>query len=303
MLIIKIAGGLGNQMQQYAMYRKLLQSGADKDIKLDIAWFDEKEQSGVLAKRKLELEYFQNLPIPVCSDEERNRFITDNKFMKAVHKLFPGENKRFVESEMYHPEIYGLRDKYIEGYFACQKYYDDISDELQKLFIFPEHIDRELHIKNVEIMNEMEQRDSVSIHIRRGDYLDPENASLFGNISTDEYYESAMNYFRAKYPKVHFYIFTNDPDYARQKYNTDEYTVVDHNTGKYSLLDIQLMSHCRGNICANSTFSFWGARLNKRRDKEMVRTFKMRNNQPCDPAKMHDYWPGWILIDNNGKVM
>ena len=303
MLIIKIAGGLGNQMQQYAMYRKLVKSGADNYVKLDTSWFDETNQNGVLAKRELELKYFTNIKIPSCTDEERDLYLKQNKIAKVIYKLVPNISPRFVESEMYHPEIFELKNKYIEGYFACQKYYDDIMEELQNIFIFPEHPDRELHLKNVELMNEMEVRDSVSVHIRRGDYLDPENAALFGNIATDEYYESAMDYFRAKNPDVHFYIFTNDPDYAREKYaDPDKYTVIDHNTGKQSLLDMQLMSHCRGNICANSTFSFWGARLNKRKDKEMVRTFTMRNNQPCEESTMHYYWQNWILIDKDGKV-
>ena len=290
-------------MQQYALYRKLLKTGADKNVKLDTSWFDEDRQAGVLAKRKLELLYFQNLPMTVCSSSERDYFLNRSILMKAASKLMPSLNSVFTESEMYHPEVFSLKDKYIEGYFACQKYYDDISEELQNLFVFPMHSDRDLHLKNVELMNEMEQINSVSVHIRRGDYLDPENAALFGNISTDEYYDSAMNYFRAKFAKAHFYIFTNDPEYAKEKYSdASEYTIVDHNTGKDSLLDIQLMSHCRGNICANSTFSFWGARLNRRPDKEMVRTFTMRNNQPCDPVLMHEYWPKWILIDKDGKV-
>ena len=304
MLIIRIAGGLGNQMQQYALYRKLLHAGADKDIRLDTSWFDPISQEGVLAKRSLELEYFTNLPIPVCSGEERDIFLKRNAVQKAAARLFPSIDTVFTETKMYHPEIFSLRNRYIEGYFACQKYYDDISDELRRLFVFPMHPDSEIHLRNMELMNEMEERRSVSVHIRRGDYLDPENAALFGNIATDEYYESAMNYFRAKYPGVHFYIFTNDPEYARQRYSdTSVYTVVDHNTGKYSLLDIQLMSHCMGNICANSTFSFWGARLNARKDKEMVRTLIMRNNQPCDPDIMHDYWKDWILIDRDGKAV
>ena len=303
MLIIQIAGGLGNQMQQYAMYRKLLRAGADKNIKLDTSWFDKKRQDGVLAKRELELEYFQNLPLPVCTDEERAYFLDRNIVKKVVEKVIPGSSKRFTESCMYHPEIFGLQDKYIEGYFACQKYYNDIMDELRELFIFPTHPDTEINLRNVELMNEMELRPSVSVHIRRGDYLDPENAALFGNIATDEYYEGAMNYFRALNPDTHFYIFTNDPDYARQKYaDPKRYTIVDHNTGKYSLLDIQLMSHCMGNICANSTFSFWGARLNKRKDKILVRTLTMRNNQPASPELMHDYWAGWVLMDKDGKV-
>ncbi|WP_026509843.1 alpha-1,2-fucosyltransferase [Butyrivibrio sp. LC3010] len=304
MLIIQIAGGLGNQMQQYAMYRKLKRAGADKDIKLDTSWFDSKNQSGVLAKRQLELSYFQNLPLPVCTDEERAYFQDRSVFRKAVEKLIPAASKRFTESCMYHPEIFELKDKYIEGYFACQKYYDDIMDELRELFIFPTHPDQEINIKNMDLMNEMENVTSVSVHIRRGDYLDPENAALFGNIATERYYESAMDYFRALNPDTHFYIFTNDPEYARQKYSDPKrYTIVDHNTGKYSLLDIQLMSHCMGNICANSTFSFWGARLNKRPDRKLVRTLTMRNNQPVTPQLMHEYWPSWVLVDKDGNVM
>ncbi|SDB47828.1 alpha-1,2-fucosyltransferase [Butyrivibrio sp. INlla16] len=303
MLIIQIAGGLGNQMQQYAMYRKLLKAGADRNIKLDIKWFDEDKQSGVLAKRKLELEYFTGLPLPVCSESERARFTDRSVARKVVEKLVPGMGSRFTESCMYHPEIFELKDKYIEGYFACQKYYDDIMGELQELFVFPTHSDEEINIKNMNLMNEMEMVPSVSVHIRRGDYLDPENAALFGNIATDAYYDSAMEYFKAIDPDTHFYIFTNDPEYARAKYaDPGRYTIVDHNTGKYSLLDIQLMSHCRGNICANSTFSFWGARLNRRKDKIPVRTLVMRNNQPVTPELMHEYWPGWVLVDKDGKV-
>lgn len=72
-----------------------------------------------------------------------------------------------------------------------------------------------------------------------------------------------MRYFKDKYKNVHFYIFSNDAEYVREKYsNRSLYTIIDHNTGKYSMLDIQLMNHCMGNICANSTFSL-GARLNK----------------------------------------
>ena len=86
MLIIQIAGGLGNQMQQYAMYRKLLKAGADKNVKLDTGWFDENNQSGVLAKRKLELSYFTNLPMKICTDEERAYF-TDRSIARKVSRL------------------------------------------------------------------------------------------------------------------------------------------------------------------------------------------------------------------------
>ena len=107
-----------------------------------------------------------------------------------------------------------------------------------------------------------------------------------------------------KYPDTHFYIFTSDHEYARENFKDESlYTIIDWNTGRDSVQDLMLMSHCKGNICANSTFSFWGARLNKRPDHEVIRTFTMRNNQHCEPDIMHDYWDGWILMDKDGKIV
>ncbi len=306
MIIIQVAGGLGNQMQQYSLYRKLLHLNNDDNskVKLDVSWFQKDTQDKMLAPRDLELNYFAGLPMTFCTPEEKERYTNRSILNKVISRINPSMSTIFMESEMYHPEIFDIKDKYIIGYFANQKYYNELMPELQQLFVFPIHSDPEMHLRNVDIMNEMHQRTSVSVHLRRGDYLSPENNALFGNIATDEYYDSAMNYFNTKDPSTHFYIFTNDVAYAKEKYSdTAKYTIIDWNTGKNSLLDIQLMSHCKGNICANSTFSFWGARLNAREDKEVIRTFTMRNNQPCDPDLMHDYWKGWILIDNKGHII
>ncbi len=309
MVIIQIAGGLGNQMQQYALYRKLLDLG--KEVKLDLSWFDPEIQKNMLASREFELSLFKNLPYEVCTDEERDRFLKRSfvqkvcdKVVKTVKRTETGNPNIFTETKMYHPEIFDIDDKYITGYFACQYYYNDIMPELRELFVFPDHRDPDLNQRNMTIAARMEKESSVSVHIRRGDYLDPANVNILGNIASDEYYKSAMDYFLKKDPETHFYIFTSDHAYARENYSDgSRYTIVDWNTGKDSVQDLMLMSHCKGNICANSTFSFWGARLNKREDRELVRTLKMRNNQVAEPATMHEYWKGWILIDNQGIIV
>ena len=309
MVIIKIAGGLGNQMQQYSLYRKLL--GMGKEVKLDLSWFDPKIQEKMLAPREFELSLFKDLPYETCTDEERAAFldqsVAEKLAGKVLKKLGARENvndRVFTESKMYHPEIFDFEDKYVEGYFACQKYYGDIMPELQKLFLFPEHSVKDLHQRNMTLVSKIEAQNAVSVHIRRGDYLAPENIEILGNIATEEYYESAMKYFEDKYPDVHFYIFTSDHEFARDKYGDErKYTIVDWNTGKDSVQDLMLMSHCLGNICANSTFSFWGARLNARPGREVIRTATMRNNQICDPQLMHDYWGDWILMDKNGAIV
>ncbi len=309
MIIVKIAGGLGNQMQQYAVYTKLRKMG--KDVKLDLSWFDPAVQENMLAPREFELPIFGGVTYEECTKDERDYFLKRSTFKKATGKIAKKlgiraeENpKVFTETQMYHPEIFEMDDRYITGYFACQKYYDDVMGDIQDIFSFPEHPDEMLHKRNMTLAERMESESSVSVHIRRGDYLDPPNFAILGNIATTEYYESAMNYFLIKDPNTHFYIFTSDHEYAREHFSDESrYTIVDWNNGRNSVQDLMLMSHCKGNICANSTFSFWGARLNKRPDKTIIRTYKMRNNQPVDPDTMHDYWKGWILMDEKGSMI
>ena len=309
MVIVKIAGGLGNQMQQYSVYRKLLSMG--KEAKLDLSWFSPKIQEKMLAKRDFELPLFVGIPYEEASKEELDKLLAQSFMEKVKGKIRRKLGKQdsdnenvFLEKEMYHPEIFEFDNKYIDGYFACQKYYGDIMPQLRELFVFPEHSIPELQQRNMILASKMDKENSVSVHIRRGDYLDPENFKVLGNIATEQYYESAMKYFMDKYPDTHFYIFTSDHEYARENFKDESlYTIIDWNTGRDSVQDLMLMSHCKGNICANSTFSFWGARLNKRTDHEVIRTFTMRNNQHCEPDIMHDYWDGWILMDNDGKIV
>ena len=104
-----------------------------------------------------------------------------------------------------------------------------------------------------------------------------------------------------RFPDAHFYLFSDDPAYARDRYRGDRYTVVDWNTGADSFYDIQLMSSCRHNVCANSTFSFWGARLNPNPDKIMIRPAKHKNGQRVNPDELHELWPGWVILDGEGK--
>ena len=305
MIIIRVAGGLGNQMQQYAMYRKLKTLG--KDVKLDLSWFEDDFQKGLAAPRKCELKFFKELPMDVCTDDEKDAFVQRGIITKAINKLLPSTSRIFMESKMYHPEIYGFEDKYLEGFFLCNKYYADIMQDIQKDFVFPDHSNKEMQKRNEALMDEMLNKNkgiSACIHLRRGDYVTQKaNLDLFGNISTDAYYDAAVKYVCDKDPDAHFYIFSNDPEYAKDRYpDTKRYTIVTGNDGEDSILDMQLMSKCKYNICANSTFSFWGARLNTRPDKVMIRTYKMRNNQDVDKEPMHDYWQGWVLIDENGRI-
>ena len=308
MIIIQVAGGLGNQLQQYALYRKLVRLG--KEVRLDISWFDQvqmketghtrgMENVPVVTKRVLELRYFDRLIFEVCTEEEKTALIGDDRITgKVRRKLFPFTVKWFHETKMYHPEIFDFEDMYLSGYFACEKYYSDILYELREKIQFPQSRDP----RNAELAREMNAQESVSVHIRRGDYLKPENASIFGNICTEKYYETAIQTVEEKHPEAHFYIFSDDIPYVTEHYQGEKYTIVDINHGKDSFYDMYLMSQCRHNICANSTFSFWGARLNGHEDKMMIRPTIHKNSQVFLKEEMEQLWPAWTFISPDGTL-
>lgn len=299
MIIIQLAGGLGNQLQQYALYRKFLSLGAE--AKLDLSWFEQINKTAT--RRQCELDFFENLPYQSCTEQEKTALIGSQGLTGKIRKKLLSKSVHwYKESQMYDPELLNYRNMYLSGYFACEKYYADILPEIRKLVRFPEIADEQKKEANREMLQKIKECNAVSVHIRRGDYLQPENAAMFGNICTEEYYESALNYMREHVEHPHFFLFSDDVDYVREHYQGEEYTIVDINHGEDSFYDMQLMSRCMGNICANSTFSFWGARLNGWTCKIMIRPTKQKNSQTFDEQQMKEWWKDWIFIDPEGKM-
>lgn len=312
MIIIRVMGGLGNQMQQYALYKKLESLG--QDVRMDVSWFKNAAlQSAVAASRNLELDYLEGVQYKAASEEEIRSVLgrlweePESAVSKIKRKLHLADNPVFMESDMYHGQIFSAdsfhANKYLVGYWACEKYYADILETLRREIRFPESTDESLQRKNEEMIKRMAEENSVSMHIRRGDYLDDANKPLFGNICKESYYASAIAYMKQKHENARFYLFSDDAAYAREHYQGEEFCVIDWNRGENSFYDIMLMSHCRHNICANSTFSFWGARLNPHEDKIMIRPSIHKNTQVCIPDQMKDYWKGWILVTPQGEVL
>ncbi len=298
MIIIQVAGGLGNQLQQYALYQKFLAMG--KEARLDLSWFDKKgTENGKVTGRRLELSELKGISYQVCTKGQK-RALTggDGIGGRLVRRLAPFLTHRFSESGIYHPEIFALDDCYLEGYFACEKYYADILDRLRRQIRFPESGNPQ----NAALAAAMREGTSVSVHIRRGDYKNPENAAMFGNICTPDYYRGAMDFVRKQAPDARFYLFSDDIADVREHFPAEAFTVVDVNHGADSYYDMWLMSQCRHNICANSTFSFWGARLNAHPDKIMVRPTVHKNSQTFVKEEMEELWKGWHFVDPQGRL-
>ena len=297
MIIIHVMGGLGNQLYQYAMYEKLKSMG--REVKLDFyayleATGEDKEW------RELELIKFPNLEYELCTPEERTALLdNDMAFWSRVRrKLFGRKDRTYREDKSYMPELFELDDVYLYGFWECEKYYEDRIDQLQKKLVFPESNNP----KNKQCIEQMRREQAVSVHIRRKDYLTVADGRRYMGICTDAYYESAMAYIRQQVEHPVFYIFSDDIPYMKEHYYGEDIRIVDWNTGEDSLFDMQLMSECKHNICANSTFSFWGARLNQNPKKCMIRPLHHDNYETITIEEIRDNWHNWLLIDAEGNI-
>ena len=297
MILIHVMGGLGNQLYQYALYEKMKKMG--KEVKLDTYAYDgasgeEKEW------RKLELDRFPSITYEKATARDREWLLDNSSFLmaKIKRKLFGRKDKTLKETKDYMPEIFDMDEVYLYGFWNCEKYYEDEIQLLQEKIQFPQSDNP----KNLACMEQMKSENAVSIHIRRSDYLTVADGKRYMGICTDEYYKGAMAYIRKRVENPVFYIFSDDVSYCREHYHEENVRIVDWNAGDDSLFDMQLMSCCKHNICANSTFSIWGARLNANPDKIMIRPLHHDNYETTSAEEIQALWKQWILVDPQGNI-
>ncbi len=301
MLIVKLLGGLGNQLYQYALAKSLEAKG--REVKLDISAYlpgaAEPEQ------RPLELSRFPALRYAAASKKEIHA-LADNSssfFARARRKLLGSRARCVEEPEGFSEEIFSLENAYLEGFWQNEAYFSDILPELkEKELRFP--VDGMDQI-NAIYCERISRQASVGIHIRRTDYLDEDKQARYGGICTDAYYAGAL---KEAGEAEHYYLFSDDPAYTL-KYVPGllppgaEYTLCDWNHGKRSFFDLPLMASCRVMICANSSFSAWGARLGKREDRRMIAPYPMDNLRKRPVEELKEQWKGWQFIDPEGRLL
>ncbi|MBQ9991387.1 MAG: alpha-1,2-fucosyltransferase [Lachnospiraceae bacterium] len=258
MIIICIQGGLGNQMFQYALFYKLKTLG--KEVAIDTSLY----KTGV-EKREFRLNIFPNIyyeqaTMEVC-DKLRGKY--DNFFEKVRRKF--GLRKYYFREVRpgFYDKIYGWNTMYLDGYWQSERYFREIKKDILRQFEFPQMLGEE----NIKMMSWIVGCNSVSVHIRRGDYLN--NKKRYGNIWENGYYEKAIKYIRNKVDSPKFFFFSDDIEWVKQNYKNDDFIYVD-NEKENDYIDMQLMSMCKNNIIANSSYSWWGAWLNSREDKIVV---------------------------------
>ncbi len=322
MVIIQLAGGLGNQMFQYALYLQLKSLG--KDVKID-------DVSGFVEDRRRDpaLKPF-GVDYERATKKELRRMLDSSPFLHAkIRRKLRGRKKKsyFEEDKRYRPEIMEWDDIYLEGYWQTEKYFRAVSGQVRKaydtdrLLSYIEETDaeetEEKKNKNPEQstlrewLDRITQTESVSVHIRRGDYLLPQNQELFGNICTEAYYAAAMEQMRREHPGCVFYLFTNDKDWAEKEINSKCYENAGDGeeafgiggNGQIQIVNLEekawsgmdrdyaefiLMSRCRHNIMANSSFSWWASYLNRNPNKTVLAPEKWLNGWNCEDLYRED---------------
>lgn len=268
MITQKITWWLWNQMFQYA-YIKALALRNSTTFSLDVSWFDNYNPHKYgLECFAIVKKYATGRDIPFYTKRHNN-----NKYINMITLLLQWICKRcdpdhFLEKWFnFDKHSLQIKNGYIEWYFQTEKYFKDYEDQIRKDFIFihePNEINKKI-IQTIWWIN------SISVHIRRGDYLQWNNVNYHW-ICSIEYYKKAIEYIKEHVENPIFYFFSDDIERVKKNItsnsNTDKY--INHNTWTNSWEDMRLMSHCKHNIIANSSFSWRGARLNNNSNKIVI---------------------------------
>lgn len=280
MHIINFQGGLGNQLFQYALYKKFIYLGYI--VKADLT--EIKKQNN---NRKFSLEQL-GISLEVASTVEVKKLYCDinSRLSRGLFKYFGKKTYyNYKEDNSLHLEILELKKGYFNGYWQSYKYFEDINDILLADIQFN---DKEYSSKNKILLEQIKNdNNSVSLHIRLGDYL--KRPDLYGGCCTENYYNNAIGYLNNNIQNATFYVFSDDIESAKKILNNNKYIYIDSNSEEYGYIDMHLMSLCRHHIIANSSFSWWGAWLSQEKNNIVVAPSKWFNGATVE-GLLPDKW-------------
>ncbi|MBD5334123.1 MAG: alpha-1,2-fucosyltransferase [Bacteroides sp.] len=290
MKIVKILGGLGNQMFQYALFIALKEHFPNEKVLTDTSYFKTYH-----VHNGLELERVFGLTLPQASFSELVRLTYPVKWFKlsrAIRKILPKRKTECIEAKDYtfNAEVFTSQSRYYDGYWQNFEYFKPYIPILKEKFTFHLPVNSESR----QLLEELNRcKHSVSIHIRRGDYLKAPN---YAGLCGIDYYTKAIEYIKSMVKSPEFYIFSDDISWCKENISPIldglPHKFVDWNIASDSPLDMLLMSNCHHNILANSSFSWWSACLNSHSDKIVCAPKKWTNTKVNCKFQM----PDWILF-------
>lgn len=292
MIIVRLEGGLGNQMFQYAIGKQLSLLN-NTTLKFDLSSYEKILFENKAFWRGYALDIFEAaVEIASADDVKKVKESKTPFFEKISYRLQRlKEIPYFRKTELFEKKLFSFdknmltaaKNTYLTGYWQSPKYFSDIRTVLLSDFKLKEKPSAE----NYNFIDKIPEQESVSIHVRRGDYVtNPETFKLHGVCSLD-YYNDAIEYIKNNVANPFFYVFSDDIEWAQNNINLSRSVVFVKDTppGK-DYFEMHLMSLCKHNIIANSSFSWWGAWLNKNSDKIVVAPKKWMNDPSIDTTDL-----------------
>ncbi|MYE36745.1 MAG: alpha-1,2-fucosyltransferase [Rhodobacteraceae bacterium] len=287
MIIADLRGGLGNQMFQYAAGRALCLR-----IGVNLGLFDHNRKTDIIPNQ---LDQFnikvENNPKSLLPPSR-----SSNGILWMLWKLGLTKPKVFRQGGLgYNPKFEEVTENtYLRGYWQSERFFHDYKDVIRSDFEFTSKPTGQ----NLEIHQEIQETESsISLHVRRGDYLNQKNKSIFSSCSR-EYYEQAVGLIAEQCqitPKV--YVFSDDPEWVTNHFKLPfGMRVMTHNSADQAIEDLRLMIACKHHIIANSSFSWWGAWLGKNPNKITVAPARWFANPKYSNPDI--YCNGWIRLEN-----
>lgn len=279
-----IQGGLGNQMFQYACAYSVAHKSNSRLI-IDTSSYT------ILNKGKADYrpyvlnEYKLDEHKMICFNEGCKSKI-EKIYSRIIKRFQLGlrfktfEKSRVDDTSIFYPEIFELNTNiFLVGWWANYKYFIDFEDDIRRQFKL-----KSMNMEVQKLCEKLKNEESVSVHIRRGDYV------KVGWCIDDSYYFEAIKYLEKERKDIKVYVFTNDISYAKTLFKNENYVYVDEICDANDMEYLQIMAACRNQIISNSSYSWWGAFLNDNREKIV-----------CSP-KLDGMWkdfsvPGWHQIE------
>lgn len=281
MIIVKLMGGLGNQMFQYALGRNL-SIKKKTDLFLDNTLLG--NPSHTMTPRNYELGIF-NIEASIAPKNLLKMVPSSrrNKIRSTFHKIF---NKQplitYIKEKTinFDNQILDLPDNvYLDGYWQSEKYFSDIRETIQKEFQIKNPPDS----LNNKIIEQIIQEESISVHVRRGDYINNPKINKIHGVCNGTYYTKAFEEICNKIDQPQFFIFSDDPEWVKNHIKIRKSTVyISHNNFLKNYEDLRLMSLCKHHIMSNSSFSWWGTWLGSKKGSIIIVPNRWYNTKKCN---------------------
>lgn len=291
MIVVRLMGGLGNQMFQYALGRALSLKN-NTLLKLDLSFLLDRTTKENFTFRDFDLPIF-TIQENIASPEEIRYYY--NFYNRTKRKFFPNAANPYVKETVnyFNPAILNAGDNsYLDGHWGSEKYFKAYESHIRKDFTF------KAPLSNIalELAKEIQNTDSVCLNVRRGDYVSNPEVGKILNLTGMDYFRKALELIQSAVPNLHLFVFSDDQQWARENIQFDvPITFVDdrYNGEKYGE-KLHLMSRCKHFIIPNSTFAWWGAWLSSNPGKMVVTPAKWFVSTNYDSKDVRP--EGWFSV-------